>query len=294
MMMATARVDHIAAGDEGTEFLKHAAASRVVGSIRRDRPRRSERNAGILQFVPVPGRAEMAPARLTPRRQSAMSGRQGRRRARRAFRGASIPRGAGGRVRLGSYLFRTARVRCATEAPSPQGGCRVGDRHPHRRVAADRPARSGCFFGWVLGQRTATGAAATAEKRLKGRVDQLIAELDRTSGPARRRRGRNGKRRRARSVFGPAAATPGSAGPVPGAAPAPEKAAASRVAASGMAGVPSSDTFPAPDSPATEGNGHRGAGRVPGDGRRSAGPRAYRRAAGPTTLRELGLHRAEL
>ena len=106
----------------------------------------------------------------------------------------------------------------------------------------------GLFSGWVLGQRTATGAAATAEKRLKGRVDQLIAERDRLQARLGGDEAATGTGDAPAPSSGPAAATPGSAGPVPGAAPAPEKAAASPVAASGMAGVPSSGhLFPAPD-----------------------------------------------
>lgn len=125
----------------------------------------------------------------------------------------------------------------------------------------------GLFAGWMLGQRTAAGAAATAEKRLKGRVDQLIAERDRLQARL------GGDDAAMETGDGPvpspglAAESPGSAGPVPGAAPAPEKAAPSPVAASGMAGEPYADTFPAPDSPATEETDTE-AGGGPGDGAR--------------------------
>lgn len=125
----------------------------------------------------------------------------------------------------------------------------------------------GLFAGWVLGQRTAAGAAATAEKQLKGRVDQLIAERDRLQARLGGDEAATGTGDAPAPSSGPAAATPGSAGPVPGPAPAPEKAAASPVAASGMAGVPYSDTFPAPDSPATEETDTE-AGGGPGDGAR--------------------------
>lgn len=116
----------------------------------------------------------------------------------------------------------------------------------------------GLFAGWVLGQRTATGAAASAEKHLKSRVDALVVERDRLQARLERR--------------GTAPAEAGAAaGPEEHPAESPaapsEEAVRRPVAAAGQPGAPKSDTAPAPDTPATARTDTE-AGGGPGDGAR--------------------------
>lgn len=102
---------------------------------------------------------------------------------------------------------------------------------------------AGLFVGRLIGYRAGQGDAETGERQWRKRVEHLENERDTLKRSA-----------------DTAAAVPGPSTP-------PEADAPSPVAESGMAGVPHSDTYPAPDTPATEETDTE-AGGGPGDAAR--------------------------